>query len=418
MTCKLSRCISPAFNPVHQAIRQGKCTEAVLYGGRGCAKSSFVSLELLLELITHEQVHGVILRKRENRLRTSVFTQMQWAISMLGLDQQFKLTVSPMEMTYLPTGQKLYFFGMDDPGKIKSIKAPFGHIGLLWFEELDQFSGPEEIRSVEQSVLRGGDYSMVFKTFNPPQSPGHWVNQEVLEQKPGRICCKSSYLDVPPQWLGKRFLDDADFLRTQNPKAYDHEYLGNPNGTGGQVFHNVTVRPIEEEERQRLDWRYRGIDWGWYPDPFCYVELSYLPQEQKLFILDEVSGCKLPNEKIVALLREHGVGPGDRITADSGGEGVKSAADLRGRGLDVHPAVKGPGSVSYSMKWLASLGEIIIDPERCPRAAREFTRYEFERGPGGEFISGFPDRDNHAIDAVRYGMEKVWRRPFRRNSTG
>ncbi len=413
--CRLSECIAPAFRPVHRAIWEERCTEAVLYGGRGSCKSSFASIELLLQLIRHPKVHGVVLRKRENRLRTSVYAQMQWAILTLGLSHQFKMTVSPMEISYLPTGQKIYFFGMDDPGKIKSIKAPFGHIGLLWFEELDQFSGPEEIRSVEQSVLRGGDYSLVFKTFNPPQSASHWVNRAVAGEKEGRICYKSSYLDVPPQWLGRRFLEDAQFLREKNVHAYEHEYLGVSNGTGGQVFSNVTVRSIGEEERSRLDWRYRGIDWGWYPDPFCYLEMAYLAQEQRLFVLDEVSGNKLSNERIAELLRQHGVGAQHRITADSGGEGIKSSSDLRARGLDVHPAMKGPGSVDYSMKWLASLREIVIDPERCPRAAAEFTQYEFEKNQSGDTVSGFPDRDNHAIDAARYGLERIWQKPFRQN---
>ena len=119
-------------------------------------------------------------------LRDSVFSQLQWAIGELGLDAEFKSTVSPMEITYLPTGQKIFFRGADEPGKIKSIKPPFGYIGGLWFEELDQFHGEEAVRKIEQSAIRGGDVAYVFKTFNPPRSAANWVNRYVKIPKATR----------------------------------------------------------------------------------------------------------------------------------------------------------------------------------------------------------------------------------------
>ncbi len=263
---RLSEELAPAFYKVHRNIRQGDCREVILTGGRGSGKSSYVSMELILQLLQNKNIHAVVLRKRENRLRSSVYTQLQWAIRKLGLEGLFRNTYSPMEMQYLPTGQKIYFFGMDDPDKIKSIKAPFGHLGILWFEEFDQYSGPEEIRNVEQSVLRGGDYSLCFKTFNPPQSAAHWANREAAMEKPGRCRCRSSYLEVSPDWLGERFLEEASYLKEKDIHAYEHEYLGIANGVGGAVFRNVRVRAISKEERQELSDRlYRGIDWGWYP---------------------------------------------------------------------------------------------------------------------------------------------------------
>ena len=148
----------------------GRVDEAVLEGGRGSTKSSFASVELVLLLIRHPDCHAVVMRQVANTLRTSVYAQICWAVTALGLTQKFKCTVSPMECTYLPTGQKIMFFGMDDPGKIKSIKVPFGYIGMAWFEEFDQFGGPEIIRNVEQSLLRGGSFSFTLKSFNPPSS--------------------------------------------------------------------------------------------------------------------------------------------------------------------------------------------------------------------------------------------------------
>ena len=402
--------VAEPFLKVYRDILAGGHDEYLLYGGRGSTKSSFVSMVLLELLMTRPATHAVVCRKVKETLRDSVYAQIQWAIGALGLSGVFSCKVSPLEIVYKPTGQKIFFRGADDPGKLKSIKPPFGSIGILWFEELDQYGGEEEIRSIEQSVLRGADRSVVFKTFNPPQTSLSWVNQYAKRPKPSRMDHHSTYLEVPPEWLGKKFLEDAAFLKEANPRAYEHEYLGVANGTGGQVFDHVTLREIPDGELAGFDRIYRGIDWGWYPDPFRYVALHYQANERRIFLFAEISGNKLPNEQIGELLRSHGVGGGDRITADSGGEGPKSIADLKNSGFYLRAARKGPGSVEYSMKWLSSLTEIVIDPVRCPKAAEEFLHYEYERDREGAVMSGYPDRDNHSIDAVRYALETVWRR--------
>ena len=184
MTTSLSKIISPGLYDVHRAIRQGGVNEVVLPGGRGSTKSSFASVELILMLLRHPDCHAVILRKVANTLRNSVYEQIAWAIAELGLESRFELTVSPMRAIYKPTGQRIMFFGLDDPGKIKSIKVPFGYVGLVWFEELGQYSGPEEIRNVEQSLFRGGSFSFAFKSFNPPAMARNWANRYALEQRP------------------------------------------------------------------------------------------------------------------------------------------------------------------------------------------------------------------------------------------
>lgn len=402
--------IATPFLNVYRDIRAENNNEYVLYGGRGSTKSSFVSM-MILELIKrNENVHAVVCRKVKDTLRDSVYAQLVWAIGELGLDNEFTCKVSPMEIVYKPTGQKIFFRGADDPGKLKSIKPPFGHIGILWFEELDQYNGEEEIRNIEQSVLRGGEKSVVFKTFNPPQTAMNWANKYVTLQKSKRYEHHSTYQDVPKEWLGQKFLDDAEFLKEVNPRAYEHEYLGMANGTGGNVFENVTIREITDKEIKEFDRVYRGIDWGWYPDPFRYIVMHYQANERKLYIFDEISGNKMPNSLIAEQLKKHGVEEDDRITADSGGEGKKSVADFRSQGFFMREAIKGPGSVEYSMKWLSSLNEIIIDQKRCPETAKEFIEYEYERDKEGQVISGYPDKDNHSIDAVRYALEEIWRR--------
>ena len=155
MQVRLKQIIPAVFWPVHRAISAGTVQEVVAKGGRGSGKSSYVSLELVYRLLRTPDCHAVVLRKVAGTLRNSVYNQILWAIDALGCGAYFRCTVSPMECTYLPTGQKILFFGLDDAGKLKSLKLPFGAVGLCWFEELDQFDGPEEVRNVEQSLLRG-----------------------------------------------------------------------------------------------------------------------------------------------------------------------------------------------------------------------------------------------------------------------
>ena len=253
MEVRLKEKIPGVFWPVHQAIRRGEVTEVVAKGGRGSGKSSYLSMELVWQLLRHPDCHAVVLRKVGGTLRNSVYNQIVWAIGELGCAGYFRCTVSPMECTYLPTGQKILFFGTDDPGKLKSLKLPFGAVGICWFEELDQFDSPEEVRNVEQTVLRGGSWTLTLKSFNPPAMARSWANRYARETR--------------------------------------------------------------------------------------------------------------------------------------------------------------PGSVRESMKWLQGLAAIIIDPVRCPATAAEFSEYEYERDPRtGEVLPGYPDVNNHHIDAVRYALESVWRR--------
>ena len=409
MTCKLSELISPAFFDVHRQIKAGKVTELLAKGGRGSTKSSYISLELILQLLLHPQCHAIVLRKVDKTLRTSVYAQICWAITALGLGSRFKCTVSPMECTYRPTGQKILFFGMDDPGKLKSLKVPFGYIGLLWFEELDQFDGPEQVRNVEQSCLRGGPYALTFKSFNPPASARSWANRYALEQRPGKLVHHSTYQTTPAQWLGPRFLADAEHLQATNPVAYRHEYGGEVVGSGTAVFENLRLEAIPDALRTGFDRSLHGVDWGWYPDPWAYNAVHYDAARRTLYILDELTRRRTSNKDTATLLQERGLTGADLITADSAEP--KSVGDYRAFGLACKAAQKGPGSVNYSMKWLQGLAAIVIDPAVCPDTTREFSEYEYERDARtGEVLPGYPDLNNHHIDAVRYATECIWKR--------
>ncbi len=217
----------------------------------------------------------------------------------------------------------------------------------------------------------------------------------------------STYLTVPPQWLGEQFLVEAEHLKEVKPEAYRHEYLGEVTGTGGEVFANVTLRAITDEEISRFDKLRRGIDWGYAADPFAYNVCHYDKTRRRLYIFREIHKVKLSNRAAADLIKPEAGGA--RITCDSAEP--KSIDEVKGYGLRVVGAKKGPDSVEYGVKWLQDLEEIIIDPARCPETAREFSGYELERDREGNFKAGYPDKDNHHIDAVRYACEGDMRRP-------
>lgn len=400
--------IAPAFASVNFAISEADYSEYVFPGGRGSTKSSFISLQAIDLLEKNSEMHACILRQVGNTLKDSVYNQILWAISALGLDSEYSATKSPLEITKIKTGQKIYFRGADDSNKIKSIKPPFGYIGILWFEELDQFDGAEAVRKIEQSVIRGGDRAYKFKSFNPPKSAQNWANKYIKTPRTDRLITESTYLTVPRKWLGEAFLNDAEFLKSTNPTAYENEYMGVANGTGGNVFDNLVAREITDEDIKTFGTILHGVDWGWYPDPFAYVRCAYQAAQHTLIIYDEYRCNKRSNEETAAELTARGVTEDDIIMCDNAEK--KSVADYRAYGLAARAVEKGPGTVPYSMKWLQSLTAIIIDPVRCPETYKEFSEYEYERNKDGEIISGYPDRDNHSIDAVRYATQPIWRK--------
>ena len=401
--------VAPTFVPVIFDIDEHRHTEYVFPGGRGSTKSSFISLSLVDLLMKNKDMHACVLRNVGNTIKDSVYSQILWAISTLGLDEQFTYTRSPLEITRISTGQKIFFRGADDPNKIKSIKPPFGYIGLVWFEELDQFSGEESVRKIEQSLIRGGDKAYKFKSFNPPKSALNWANKYIKIPRDDRCVTESTYLSVPVKWLGKPFIDDAEFLKATNPTAYENEYLGVANGTGGNVFDNVVVEAVTDEQIKEFDRVLNGVDWGWYPDPFAFNRCHYDAARLTLFIFDEFHANKMSNLKTAdVLVKSHGITPSDKITCDNAEP--KSIDDYKAYGLLARPAQKGPDSVDYSIKWLQSLVRIVIDPVRCPETAAEFINYEYERDKDGNVVSGYPDKDNHHIDAVRYATNDIWKK--------
>ena len=398
---RLSELIAPSFYELHRELKEGLYDEYWLKGGRGSGKSTFISIEIILGILQDPDANAVVFRRYQNELRDSVIGQFEWTIAKMNMGHLFYVQVSPMQIVYLPTGQRIIFRGADKPSKLKSINIGKGYIKYAWFEELDQFGSMDEIRNILQSVFRGGDQKRIlFFSYNPPKSARSWVNQEAKTPKPGKRVHHSIYLDVPKHWLGERFLTEAEHLRQVNELAYRHEYLGEEIGTGLEVFTNVILETLTDEQIARFDRIHQGLDFGYAAHPACFERLHYDSTRRRLYLFAEVAGLNLSNRMLSMKIQKYH----DVITVADSAE-PKSIDELRSYGIRVFAAKKGPGSVEFGVKWLQDLEAIIIDPLRCPLAAKEFINYALETDRSGMVKDKFPDKDNHSIDAVRYALE-------------
>jgi phage terminase large subunit len=399
---KLSKVIAPSFHKIHKDLKEQKHTHYWFGGGRGSTKSSFVGIELILGIMKDPLANAVVLRKVKDTLKESVLDQLVWAIDVLGVEQYWDVPEAKLVLTYIPTGQQIRFRGADKPKKIKSMKFARGYCKYIWYEEVDEFNGMEEIRMINQSLMRGGPSFTVFYSYNPPKSANNWVNAEVQLTRDDRLFHHSNYLTVPKEWLGEQFIIEAEHLKETKPTAYEHEYLGMVTGTGGEVFDNVQIRRISDEEISEFYNVKRGLDFGYAIDPLAYNVVHYDRKKKRLYIYRELYKVGLSNysayHDYIKLENKNN----EMVLGDSAEP--KSLHELRQYGLKVRGVKKGPDSIEYGIKFLQSLEAIIIDDTRCPETAREFLTYELDKDANGNFKASYPDKNNHSIDSVRYAL--------------
>lgn len=412
MEFKSSSLFPKSFNADFRSVLRHEYTEYVEAGGRGSCKSSAISLWIIILMVMNPTFNVLVLRKVSNTLRDSVYTQLKWAVEKLGLSDLFNFTLTPLQATYIPTGQVIFFRGADDPLKIKSIKAPKGYIAITWFEETAEFT-INDVETIKLSSMRGGSVFYNFFSYNPPSSTRSWVNTEFRKPRKDRLFHESSYLTVPEEWLGEAFMFEAEEMKRTNERAYRNIFLGEPTGTGTNVFENIEIRPITQEEINQFEWTYAGIDFGYFPDAFRFVVFSYDVKTKNLYIFYELSLLKHSNyaasEEMRKFCEKNNIDFNMRITGDSANP--KDIADMREYGWNCRGAIKGRGSLESGFKWLISRNKIIIDPERCPYAVDEFSLLEYERDKRtGEILEGIPNNQpDHTIAAIRYGAEEIWR---------
>lgn len=400
------------FRP-HMLIASEAQAEFWCKGGRGSLKSSWASIELVNHIETHPDEHAVAVMKRKNNLRDAVYAQVVWAIRQLGLEDGYEMPVSTLRIVRKATGQTIYFMGCDDPHKSKGIKPKFGHIGFAWFEEVDQFRGMAEIRTVLQSIARGGDRTVRVYTYNPPRTRDNWANKEADRRRDsGEEVFDSNYLDAPPEWLGAQFLEDAEALRDTDEQAYRHEYMGEPVGYGGQIFDRVEFREITDAEIASFERLHAGQDFGWFPDPWAFTLSEWQPGQHRVLSFLELGGNKvLPTEAAerikAALTWDEGGRPAyHRLRVLSDDAAPDQIQAQRDEGVDARAAGKG-GLRDMSYRFLQSV-TWVIDPARCPNLAREVREAEFEQDRDtGEYSGDYPDGNDHWIDATRYALMDV-----------
>lgn len=384
---------------------ENKYSEYVLKGGRGSIKSTIASLLGVLTVVNGG--NAVCIRRYATSLKGSCYTDVQVAIERLGLESDFKFKKSPLEVTH-KSGRIIAFRGLDDPQKIKSLKAPKGDFKFLWFEEAQEIEGYKKCRSVIQTIARGeNNHCNVIFSFNPPPSALAWVNSDLVTPKKSRLILHTTYLDVPYAWLGSQFYDIANDLKESNYDAYRNEYLGEAAGSKGMIFSNV--RPYKES----LDFEFdvasvvRGNDFGFASDPNCYVSWYY-DKKQSIAILKYAKfsyGTHI--DDIVADIKYENI---HNFTVFCDSAEPRSISDMLRKGLSGARAVKkGPDSIRHGIKFLQSLKAIYIDTKLYGDVYKEFSEYEYKRDRNGEYTNELPDVNNHSIDATRYAFSEIIR---------
>lgn len=395
--------------------------------GRGSLKSTVLLTEAPIALMMRDpHLCGVAFRRVGNTLRDSIFASFISSIRRMGLEDLFTWGVSPMEIHRPATGQWIKFKGLDDEEKAKSLQPddPELYIGFACWEEFDQQKGERAVRRVEQTVKRGqAPHFWTFRAFNTPADPDHWAHAYTARQEASgdALVLRNTYLDVPREFLGDEFIADAERLRAISEEAYRNEYLGEAVGLTGRVFANVEPADILPTDIADMKWVRRGIDWGFEEDPFVFLSVGYDRKSATLYIFDEIFNTRTLDPDNVSAAKElmaerdengeilsnsdgtpvfRAAKPENEVRADAAG--AKDRATWRHLGVNVMGASKAV-PVADGIRWLKKRAHIVIDRKRCPLAYQEFTRYRANTDDEGRFL-GYPDKDNHTIDAVRYAV--------------
>ena len=405
---KLSDLIPKAFHETWKAALNQNILHIVEKGGRGSGKSSDIA-HIIIQLIMRFPVNAVAIRYVGENIELSIYEQLKWAISEQGVDSYFRITKSPMRITYLPRGNYIAFRGAQNPERIKSLKDSKFPFTIAWIEELAEFKTEESVTTITNSLLRGelpdGLFYKFFYSYNPPKRKQSWVNKkyETSFQPANTFVHHSTYLDNP--FIAKAFIEEAKATKDRNERRYDWEYLGMAIGSGVVPFDNLRVvaGSITDETVANFDNIRNGLDFGYATDPLAFVRWHYDKKKNGIYAIDEIYGQKISNRDFASKAKNKGY-QSDRINADSAEP--KSIAELRNEHFmtNVYGVKKGPDSVEYGEQWLDDLDFICIDPLRTPKIAWEFENIDYQTDKDGNPKPRLEDKDNHTIDATRYAF--------------
>lgn len=374
----------------------------VVKGSRASKKSKTAALYYIYNMMKYPEANLLVIRKTYRTLKSSCFEELRWATERLGVRRYWAVKESPLEMIYLPTGQKIYFRGLDDPLKVTSITVRYGSLCWMWIEEAYEITKEEDFNVIDESV-RGRTEKGIFKqitlTFNP-WNERHWLKRRFFDRE------NSSVLAMTTNYTINEFLDDADRrmfeeMRTQNPARYRVAGLGEWGVSEGAVYENWREEKFETDDIRKSGKAIFGLDFGYVNDPTAFV--CALVCEKKLYIFDEMYEKALSNEEIFKKICDMGYQK-ERIVADSAEP--KSIDRLRRLGLRrIRGAKKGADSVRSGIDMLRGY-EIIVHP-RCVNFITEIANYIWEKDAGGRSLNRPRDEFNHLMDAMRYAAEEI-----------
>lgn len=373
-------------------------------GSRASKKSSTQALKAIIEIVENPTVNWLVVRKVERTLRDSCFAQLKWAIHRLQLDRYFKCSTSPLEITYVPTGQKILFRGLDDPLKVTSITVEVGSLCRLWVEEAYEITSEEAFDRLDESIrgqLPDGMYHQVVLTFNP-WSDRHWLKKRFFDEPSGNV------LAMTTNYMCNEFLSESDLIlfeeMKKNPRRYRTAGLGEWGIVEGLVFENWEEQAFnvnEVSKRPNVKSAF-GMDFGYVNDPstlFCGLVDTVA---REIYVFDEMYEKGMSNEDILSKVSEMGYAK-ERIKADSAEP--KSIAYLRKAGLSrIRAAKKGPDSIRAGISIIQDY-KIIIHP-RCVNFITEISNYTWDKDKFDNMVNKPIDDFNHLMDAMRYAMEE------------
>lgn len=407
---RLSEKFTPHFLEVWKTVKTAQHLKYVLKGGRGSAKSTHIAMWIIL-LMMMMPITFLVIRRVYNTVEQSVFEQLKEAIDMLEVGHLWKVSKSPLRLTYTPRGNSIIFRGGDDVQKIKSIKASKFPVAGMWIEELAEFKTEEEVSVIEKSVLRAelpsGCRYIFFYSYNPPKRKQSWVNKVFNSSflPANTFVDHSTYLQNP--FLSKAFIEEAEEIKRRNELKYRHEYLGEALGSGVVPFENLQIEEgiITDADVARFDNIRQGLDFGYGPDPLAFVRWHYDKRKNRIYAIDELVDHKVSLKRTADFVRKNKY-ESARIIADSSEPRSIDTLKLEHGINRIEGAKKGPDSVEHGERWLDELGAIVIDPLRTPNIAREFENIDYQTDKNGDPLPRLEDKDNHTIDATRYAFER------------
>ena len=383
----------------------------VVKGGKASKKSSTTALWYVYHLMKYPAANLLVVRAVHRTHIDSTYAQLRWAIRRLGVEHLWRATREPLELTYIPTGQRILFRGLDNVEKLASTTVEQGYLCWVWLEEAFEIARQADFEKLDLSVPRGEVPPPLFKqttvTFNPWNS-NHWLKSRFFDREDPQV------LAMTTDYRCNEFLDDTDRavyerMRSENPRQYAVAGLGEWGHSQGLVFENWSVTPFSIGELHREGIRHIfGLDYGYTNDPTAFIAAAVEEEHKRLYIYDEHYEKRMLNEAIAAMIREKGYHK-ERIRADSAEP--KSNDDLRRLGIGrLQAADKGRDSVAAGIARLQEY-RILVHP-RCVHTAAELAAYTWQQGGReGEYHNRPCDRDNHLMDALRYAMEDVPRPP-------